>query len=109
MQLPTGTGTRATQSRKLSLLVGVIMVLASAATHATSNTSDPATYWRIDPSAAFNGVANALDGTARMLFNVGGAGYACSATLLQGGMYALTAGHCTTDIDAGSGILQFGL
>ena len=109
MQLATGTRRRVTASRKLSLLVGAITVLASAAAHATSNTSDPATNWRLDPGAAFNGVANAFDGTARMLFNVGGAGYACSATLLQGGMYALTAGHCTTGMDAGSGKLQFGL
>ena len=70
----------------------------SALTPLTSNLTDP-TNWRLDPSASFNGVANAFDGTAQLRFGVKGGGtYACSGSLMRGGEYVLTAGHCVTDM-----------
>jgi len=74
----------------------------------TSNTT-AVTNWRLNPSAAFNGVANAFNGTARLNFTfTGGAGtYACSGSLMPGGLYVLTAAHCTDDLLTMS--VQFGL
>ncbi len=66
----------------------------------TSNLTDPATFWRLDPHATFNGVANAFDGTALLLFKVTTDNFthACSGSLMQGGAYVLTAGHCVTNL-----------
>lgn len=61
----------------------------------TSNTT-AVTNWRLNPSAAFNGVANAFNGTARLRFTTTEAAgtFACSGSLLPGGQYVLTAAHC---------------
>ncbi|GMV44854.1 MAG: hypothetical protein AMXMBFR66_02520 [Pseudomonadota bacterium] len=72
----------------------------SALSPLTSNLTDPPN-WRLDPGASFNGVANAFDGTALLLFKIDsdpGGTYACSGSLMQGGEYVLTAGHCVTDM-----------
>ena len=61
----------------------------------TSNTT-AVTNWRLNPSAAFNGVANAFNGTARLRFTTteSAGTFACSGSLLPGGQYVLTAAHC---------------
>lgn len=67
-----------------------------ALTPTTGNTTDWSN-WRFAPGQQFNGVA-ALDGVARLTFTSSdGGGYACSGSLLQGGAYVLTAGHCADD------------
>ncbi|HEY1090209.1 MAG TPA: trypsin-like serine protease, partial [Burkholderiaceae bacterium] len=71
----------------------------------TSGTSAPSN-WRFAPGQLFNGVA-ALDGVARLSFTTSGGGsYACSGSLLAGGLYVLTAGHCGDDFT--SMTVQFG-
>lgn len=72
----------------------------------TSNTS-PVVNWRLDPTASFNGVANALNGTAALTFRQGGGTYACSGSLLPGGEYILTAAHCAAGVS--SMTIEFGL
>lgn len=74
----------------------------------TSNTT-AVTNWRLNPSSAFNGVANAFNGTARLNFTFTGGGgtYACSGSLMPGGEYVLTAAHCTDDLLTMT--VQFGL
>lgn len=72
----------------------------------TGNTSAPAN-WRFAPGQLFNGVA-ALDGVARLSFTAAdGGSYACSGSLLAGGAYVLTAGHCGDDF-VGNMTIQFG-
>lgn len=73
----------------------------------TGNTSSPSN-WRFAPGQVFNGVAGALDGVARLSFTAAsdGLGYACSGSLLAGGQYVLTAGHCADDFT--SMTVQFG-
>lgn len=72
----------------------------------TGNTSDWSN-WRFLPGQLFNGVA-ALDGVALLEYTVPGKGdYACSGSLLQGGAYVLTAGHCA-DAFAGDMTVSFG-
>lgn len=72
----------------------------------TGNTSAPSN-WRLDPNAAFNGVAAAFNGTAALTFTTPGGTYACSGSLLPGGQYILTAAHCADD--ATSMTIEFGL
>jgi hypothetical protein len=72
----------------------------------TSNTT-AVTNWRLNPSSAFNGVANAFNGTARLNFTTAGGSYACSGSLLPGGQYILTAAHCTDGLLTMQ--IQFGL
>lgn len=72
----------------------------------TGNTSDPSN-WRLNPNAAFNGVASAFNGTAALTFTAPGGTYACSGSLLPGGQYILTAAHCADD--ATSMTIEFGL
>jgi len=69
---------------------------ASGPVPETGNTSSVAN-WRLTAGSTFNGVAGAFDGTALLLFTSSGltGTYACSGTLMQGGQYILTAGHCT--------------
>jgi hypothetical protein len=73
----------------------------------TGNTSSLSN-WRFAPGQVFNGVAGALDGVARLSFTAAsdGLGYACSGSLLAGGQYVLTAGHCADDFT--SMTVQFG-
>src|SRR6218665_1154202 len=81
---------------------------ASGATPATSNGS-AVTNWRLSPTAAFNGVTNAFDGTARLLFTTTEAAgtFVCSGSLMAGGEYVLTAAHCVDGLI--SMTVQFGL
>jgi hypothetical protein len=72
----------------------------------TGNTSAPSN-WRLDPNAAFNGVAAAFNGTAALTFTTPGGTYACSGSLLPGGQYILTAAHCADD--AITMTIEFGL
>lgn len=66
---------------------------SSIRTPTTGNTTAPSE-WRFAPGQAFNGVAGALDGVARLSFTNSGGNWACSGSLLQGGKYVLTAAHC---------------
>jgi hypothetical protein len=73
----------------------------------TTNTS-PTTNWRLTAGSTFNGVVGAFDGTARLLFTPSTGGtYVCSASLMLGGQYVLTAAHCADDFT--SMTVQFGL
>jgi hypothetical protein len=73
----------------------------------TTNTS-PSVNWRLTAGSTFNGVVGAFDGTARLLFTPSTGGtYVCSASLMQGGQYVLTAAHCADDFT--SMTVQFGL
>lgn len=67
----------------------------------TGNTT-AASNWRFAPGQLFEGVA-ALDASARLNFKSreGGGNYRCSGSLLAGGAYILTAGHCGDDIAGG--------
>jgi hypothetical protein len=72
----------------------------------TGNTSAPSN-WRFAPGQTIGGVAGALDGVAKLSFTTnGGANYACSGSLLEGGMYVLTAAHCADDFKSMK--VQFG-
>jgi hypothetical protein len=62
-------------------------------TPTTGNTTAPSN-WRFAPGQVFNGVAGALDGVARLSFTNADGNWACSGSLLQGGLYVLTAAHC---------------
>lgn len=76
----------------------------------TTGNSTPVANWRLDPNAAFNGVANAFNGTARLLFDMRGdpgAFYVCSGSLMPGGEWLLTAAHCADGIR--SMTIEFGL
>lgn len=76
-------------------------------TPTTGNTSAPSN-WRFAPGQLFNGVA-ALDGVARLLFTASdGTRMACSGSLLAGGAYVLTAGHCADNF-VGNMTVYFGL
>lgn len=78
---------------KLAALSAALLVSQCAL--ATGNNSDPAD-WRLGDGQTFNGTT--FDGVARLLFQTsGGDTYVCSGTLLQGGRYVLTAGHCADD------------
>jgi len=73
----------------------------------TGNTSAPSN-WRLTAGSTFNGVAGAFDGTALLLFTASGLSgtYACSGSLMAGGQYVLTAGHCADGLLSMS--IQFG-
>ena len=74
-------------------------------TPTSSNTTAPSN-WRIAPGMQFNGVA-ALDASALLTFTSSDGGtYACSGSLLAGGAYVLTAGHCGDDV-VGTMTIQF--
>ena len=72
----------------------------------TGNTS-AASNWRFLPGQAFNGVAGALDGVARLSFSNANGNWACSGSLLAGGQYVLTAAHCADNFS--SMTVQFGV
>jgi len=106
------TAFRVRQRAALPLL---LVLLAGAATasaagpadHLTplsSNTTAPSN-WRIAPGQLFNGVA-ALDASVKLTMGSALFGSACSGSLLAGGAYVLTAGHC---VDGRQGItMSFG-
>lgn len=71
------------------LMPAALLVLAGTA-QAMSNNTAPSN-WRFDSSTTFNGVN--FDGVARIIMDDA---YVCSGTLLAGGAYVLTAGHCVT-------------
>jgi hypothetical protein len=73
----------------------------------TANSSSPSN-WRLTAGQTFNGVAGAFDGTALLLFTSSqlSGTYACSGSLMQGGMYVLTAAHCVDGLL--SMTIQFG-
>ncbi len=77
--------------RRLSMCAALAAALAglSPAAQAVSSTSDPSN-WRLGADA-FNG---AFGGVARLEFVSGGDTYICSGSLLNGGQFVLTAGHC---------------
>ena len=75
--------------RLRTLMPAVLLVLAGGA-QAMSNNTAPSN-WRFDSTTAFNGVN--FDGVARIIMDDS---YVCSGTLLAGGAYVLTAGHCVT-------------
>lgn len=60
----------------------------------TGNNTSPAD-WRLQDGMTFNG--RTFDGVGRLLFNTSQGGYVCSATLLPGGYFAVTAAHCADD------------
>jgi Trypsin/PEP-CTERM motif len=75
--------------RKSILSIAVLLSVAGGA-QAMSNNTAPSN-WRFDSSTQFNGVN--FDGVARIIMDDS---YVCSGTLLAGGAYVLTAGHCVT-------------
>ncbi|HRI17582.1 MAG TPA: trypsin-like serine protease [Burkholderiaceae bacterium] len=72
-----------------TLMPAALLVLAGGA-QAMSNNTAPSN-WRFDSGTTFNGVN--FDGVARIIMDDS---YVCSGTLLAGGAYVLTAGHCVT-------------
>lgn len=88
----------------LSSAALLALAVSALPAQAISNTSDPAN-WRVLPGDTFNGVAGALDGTARLLFG----NYICSGTLLAGGQYVLTAAHCADDFANTGMTVDFGV
>ncbi|RFP09334.1 PEP-CTERM sorting domain-containing protein [Duganella sp. BJB488] len=72
---------------------------AALLTPLTANTSSPSN-WRFVPGQAFNGVAGALDGVARLSYANAGGNWICSGSLLAGGQYVLTAAHCADDFSS---------
>ncbi len=74
---------------KSLLSIAALLTFASGA-QAMSNNSAPAN-WRFDSASTFNGVN--FDGVARIIMDDS---YVCSGTLLNGGAYVLTAGHCVS-------------
>jgi hypothetical protein len=72
----------------------------------TSNTSS-AMDWRITAGQQFNGVA-ALDATVKLSWANAGSDYTCSGSLLAGGAYILTAGHCADGLGSATLTVNFG-
>lgn len=76
------------------------LLLGFGSAHAMSNNTDPSN-WRFNSATTFNGVN--FNGVARLFFDSDGditnGGYICSGTLLKGGEYVLTAGHCADNFN----------
>jgi hypothetical protein len=70
----------------------------------TGNNTSPAN-WRLTDGQTFNG--KTFDGVGRLLFDTPAGGYVCSATLLKGGYFAVTAAHCADEFT--SMTAEFGL
>ncbi len=87
-----------TRALRLTPIAALLVAFGSA--QAMSNNSAPSN-WRFNSASTFNG-AN-FDGVARLFFDNDGSidngGYICSGTLLAGGQYVLTAGHCADDFN----------
>ena len=98
--------TFATRAFRLAPIAALLVAFGSA--QAMSNNSDPSN-WRFDSASTFNGVN--FDGVARLYFDSDGSiddgGYICSGTLLAGGAYVLTAGHCADNFNVMK--IEFGL
>lgn len=90
--------TFATRAFRLAPIAALLVGFGSA--QAMSNNSDPSN-WRFTSASTFNGVN--FDGVARIQFDNDGdltnGSYICSGTLLAGGQYVLTAGHCADDFN----------
>lgn len=71
-------------------IVSIAGLLALGGAQAMSNNTTP-TNWRFDSGTTFNGVN--FDGVARIVMDNA---FVCSGTLLAGGAYVLTAGHCVS-------------
>lgn len=87
-------------SRAMRLAPIAALIAGFGTAHAMSNNTAPSN-WRFDSTSTFNGVN--FDGVARLLFDSDGdldnGAYVCSGTLLAGGMYVLTAGHCADNFN----------
>ncbi|HMN74753.1 MAG TPA: trypsin-like serine protease [Burkholderiaceae bacterium] len=90
--------TLASRAMRLAPIAALLAGFGTA--HAMSNNTAPSN-WRFNSSSTFNGVN--FDGVARLLFDSDGdlnnGAYVCSGTLLAGGMYVLTAGHCADNFN----------
>jgi hypothetical protein len=90
--------TFATRAFRLAPIAALLVGFGSA--QAMSNNSAPSN-WRFTSADTFNGVN--FDGVARLRFDNDGdltnGSYVCSGTLLAGGQYVLTAGHCADDFN----------
>ena len=95
-------------SRALRLAPIAALLAGFGTAHAMSNNTAPSN-WRFDSTSTFNGVN--FDGVARLYFDSDGSidngGFICSGTLLAGGMYVLTAGHCADNFNVMK--IEFGL
>jgi hypothetical protein len=80
--------TFATRAFRLAPIAALLVGFGSA--QAMSNNTAPSN-WRFTPASTFNGVN--FNGVARIIMDDS---YVCSGTLLSGGAYVLTAGHCVT-------------
>ena len=78
-------------------------------TPTTINSTNPNPNWRITSGLQINGVST-FDASVRITYTgADGGGYLCSGSLLAGGSYVLTAGHCGDDVKAGTNMtIQFG-
>jgi hypothetical protein len=94
------------QSSRTTLPLNYEEALMSGMVPDSSNTT-AASNWRLNPAAAFNGVASAFDGTARLLFTTTQASgtYVCSGSLVSS-EWLLTAAHCADGLIAMT--VQFG-
>ncbi len=75
--------------RMHALMSAVLLCVAGGAQAMSNDTA--ASNWRFSSASTFNGVN--FDGVAQITMDNS---YVCSGTLLSGGMYVLTAGHCVT-------------
>ncbi|MDN3542965.1 MAG: trypsin-like serine protease [Roseateles asaccharophilus] len=90
----------------LALLAVLCSAVSAPSASAMSNTSNPVN-WRIEASTRFNEVS--LDGLARLSYTLpSGSGSMCSGSLLDGGLYVLTAAHCV-DNGKSNFRLEFGV
>lgn len=84
-----------------SVSAAVLLTCASVGAQAMSNDTAPSN-WRFNSGSTFNGVN--FDGVARIIMDDS---YVCSGTLLAGGAYVLTAGHCVSGFSKFQ--IEFGL
>lgn len=90
----------------VSAAAAAALTVTALSAHAVSSTSSPSN-WRLTPGQSFNGVSGALDGVARILFDNSAGSFICSGSLLAGGKYVLTAGHCADNFT--SMTVEFGV
>lgn len=92
------------QAQSLAALTPTPASALSSPVPASSGTS-PATGWRLDPHAAFNGVGSAFDGTALLQVSTASSNFSCSGSLVAN-QWLLTAAHCVDGMTSMS--VQFG-